>query len=131
MTSIPEQRATQSQGGRENARTTSEKYSETRSTDMLLPGTNFNTFCNQDKWLEMFFKVRGPWVYHWEDQDKREKGMLSPIFQTQLGIKETRQISSRDLLMMKEKQVGWVLRLVRTKEGPYGKVTLGTKHGKQ
>ena len=129
MTSIAEQWATQSQGGRENARTTSEKYSETRSTDMLLPGTNFNTFCNQDKWLEMFFKVRGPWVYPWEDQDKREKGMLSPIFQTQLGIKETTQISSS--LMMKEKQVGWVLRLVRTKEGPYGEVTLGTKQGKQ
>ena len=77
----------------------------------------------------MFFEVRGPWVYPWEDQDKSEKGMLSTIFQTPLGIKETWQISSR--LMMKEKQVGWVLRLVRTKEGPYGEVTLGTKQGKQ
>ena len=39
----------QSQGRRENARTTSERDSGICSTDVLLPGTNFNTFCNQDK----------------------------------------------------------------------------------
>ena len=89
MTSIPEQQATQSRGGRENARITSEKDSEVCSADVLLPGTNSNTFCNQDKQLETFFEVRGPWVYPWEDQDKSEKGMLSPIFQIPLGIKET------------------------------------------
>lgn len=56
--------------------------------------------------------------------------MVSPIFQTPLGIKvEIRQISSH--LIMEEKQVGGVLRLVRTQEGPSGEVTLGTKQGKQ
>ena len=129
MTSIPEQQATQSQGRRENARTTSERDSGICSTDVLLPGTNFNTFCNQDKQLETFFKVRGPWVYPWKDQGKSEKGMVSPIFQTPLGIKEIRQISSH--LIMEEKQVGGVLGLVRTQEGPSGEVTLGTKQGKQ
>ena len=69
--------------------------------------------------------MRGPWVYPWKNQEKSEKGILSPIFQTQLGITETQQTSSSLVRRIEASELG------PQAGGDKGKATWGRHPGDQ